>query len=85
MADVFADPHVLAREMLVELPHATIGSVKLPGVPMKFSETPAVARTAPPVLGQDTRAVLRELCSLSDAEIADLEFATVIQSWTPRS
>jgi len=83
MAEVFSDPHVLARNMLVEFDHAILGQIKLPGVPIKFSETPAAARTAPPVLGQHTHAVLQELCNLDDAHIADLSSRGVIQSWHP--
>jgi crotonobetainyl-CoA:carnitine CoA-transferase CaiB-like acyl-CoA transferase len=81
MAEVFSDPHVLSRDMLVELPHATLGEIKLPGVPLKFSATPAAARTAPPVLGQHTREVLRERCGLSDAELNELAEAGVVQVW----
>jgi crotonobetainyl-CoA:carnitine CoA-transferase CaiB-like acyl-CoA transferase len=81
MAEVFSDPHVLARDMLVEVEHATLGPIKLPGVPMKFSLTPAKARTAPPVLGEHTRAVLRDLCQLEDAEIDALSAEGVVQVW----
>lgn len=81
MAEVFSDPHVLARDMLVELDHATLGPIQLPGVPIKFSETPATARTAPPVLGQHTAAVLTELCGLDPTRITDLAERGVIQTW----
>ncbi|MCO5178057.1 MAG: CoA transferase [Thermomicrobiales bacterium] len=81
MAEVFADPHVRARQMLVEVEHATLGTIQLPGVPMKFSTTDAAVRTAPPVLGQHTREVLRERCDLDDAAIEALAAAGVIQVW----
>jgi crotonobetainyl-CoA:carnitine CoA-transferase CaiB-like acyl-CoA transferase len=81
MAEVFADPHVLARNMLVEMEHKTLGTIKLPGVPMTFSETPAEARTAPPVLGQHTREVLRELCGLDEVAVSRLANAGVIEAW----
>jgi len=84
MAEVFADPHVLARQMLVEVEHATLGSIQLPGVPMKFSATDAAVRSAPPVLGQHTREVLRERCNMDDAAIDALAAAGVVQVWDPQ-
>ena len=84
MAEVFADPHVLARQMLVEVEHATLGSIQLPGVPMKFSATDAAVRTAPPVLGQHTREVLRERCNMDDAAIDALAAAGVVELWDPQ-
>lgn len=59
--EVFADPQTAAREMLVEVAHATLGPVKVTGVPVKLSATPGSVRTAPPTLGQHTAAVLAEL------------------------
>jgi len=84
MAEVFADPHVLARQMLVEVEHATLGSIQLPGVPMKFSATDAAVRSAPPVLGQHTREVLRERCNMDDAAIDELAAAGVVELWDPQ-
>jgi len=84
MAEVFADPHVLARQMLVEVEHATLGSIQLPGVPMKFSATDAAVRSAPPVLGQHTREVLRERCNMDDAAIDELAAAGVVEVWDPQ-
>ena len=85
MAEVFADPHVLARDMLVELPHPTLGSVRLPGVPLKFSATPAAARSAPPLRGQHTRSVLREQLGLNDADIDALLADGVVEEWNDPS
>jgi formyl-CoA transferase/CoA:oxalate CoA-transferase len=59
--EVFADPQTAAREMLVEVAHATLGPVKVTGVPVKLSDTPGSVRTAPPTLGQHTAVVLGEL------------------------
>jgi crotonobetainyl-CoA:carnitine CoA-transferase CaiB-like acyl-CoA transferase len=81
MAEVFSDPHVLARDMLVELEHATLGPIKLPGVPMKLHATPAIARTAPPVLGQHTREVLTGLCGVTDSDVDALAAQRVVQVW----
>ena len=60
LADVFADPHVQAREMTVQLPHPLAGEVKLVASPMKFSATPVQYRRPPPLLGEHTAEVLGE-------------------------
>ena len=59
--EVFADPQVLHREMLVKMPHPTAGEVKLVGSPIKLSETPVSYKMAPPLLGQHTEEILKEL------------------------
>jgi glutaryl-CoA transferase len=71
-AALFAEPQTLAREMRVELPHPTLGSVLLVGSPLKLSATPATARTAPPLLGEHTDEVLREVLLLGAEQIRGL-------------
>lgn len=63
---VFADQHVLAREMLVEVDHPKCGKIKVTGSPVKFSETPAEVVTAPPSLGQHNEEILLGLGYSSD-------------------
>jgi formyl-CoA transferase/CoA:oxalate CoA-transferase len=58
---IFSDPQVLARNMLVEVDHPKCGKVKVTGSPIKFSETPAEVVTAPPSLGQHNEEILHEL------------------------
>jgi crotonobetainyl-CoA:carnitine CoA-transferase CaiB-like acyl-CoA transferase len=77
LADVFADPQVLHRGLKVEMPHAAGGSAPQVANPIRFSATPIDYRRAPPLLGQDTEAVLRELGHSAD-EIAALRTAGVI-------
>ena len=77
LADVFADPQVLARDMTVEMPHPLSGSVRLVASPMKFSATPVQYRRPPPLLGQHTEQILGEF-GLGDAEIAALRSARAI-------
>jgi crotonobetainyl-CoA:carnitine CoA-transferase CaiB-like acyl-CoA transferase len=60
MAEVFADPQVTARDMVVELEHPLAGTTRNIGIPIKLSETPGSVRTAAPTLGQHTDAVLAE-------------------------
>jgi crotonobetainyl-CoA:carnitine CoA-transferase CaiB-like acyl-CoA transferase len=59
--EVLADPQLAARDMIQHVRHATAGSIPLLGFPIKLSATPGAIRRAPPTLGQDTVAVLREL------------------------
>ena len=75
---VYDDPQVLAREMLVEMPHPTAESVKLTGSPFKFSRTPVEMDAHPPLLGQHTDEVLREYLDYSTEEIESLRVSGVI-------
>ena len=77
LADVFADPQVLARDMTVEMPHPLSGSVRLVASPMKFSATPVQYRRPPPLLGEHTEQILGEF-GLTDAEIVALRTAQAI-------
>ena len=79
---VFADPQVLARDMVWTVPHPTVGEVRLTGSPLKLSETPVAYRTHPPLLGEHTDEVLRERLGLTDEEIARLRNSGVIGART---
>ncbi|HXG86820.1 MAG TPA: CoA transferase [Vicinamibacterales bacterium] len=59
--EVLADPQLAARGMVAEVDHPTAGRAKVIASPVKLSDTPASVRTAPPILGQHTAAVLAEL------------------------
>lgn len=59
--EVFDNPQVAARAMRVDLPHPTAGTVKLVGSPMKMSRTPAVHELPPPLLGQHSEEILRDV------------------------
>lgn len=69
--EVLADPQLLARRMIEVVEHVAAGPLKVLGVPMMLSDTPGSVRTAPPVLGQHTESVFREL-GLSDETIGRL-------------
>lgn len=58
---VFAEPQVEAREMLIEMEHPVIGRLPLVGSPLKFSKTPVEYKLPPPRLGEHTDEVLKEL------------------------
>ena len=78
LAQALAAPHAIAREMVTTVEHPTAGTVKMLGIPFRFSDTPASIRRAPPLLGQHTEAVLREELGFSDARIAELRAEKVI-------
>ncbi len=67
--ETFADPHIRAREMVVEIEHPTLGRMRTLGAPVKMSETPSVVDRRGPLLGEHTREVLREI-GYSDEELA---------------
>jgi crotonobetainyl-CoA:carnitine CoA-transferase CaiB-like acyl-CoA transferase len=60
MLEALSDPQTLAREMVVEVEHSTLGPVKTIGLPVKFSETPGKVRIGAPVYGEHTSEVLAE-------------------------
>ncbi|HEX3646652.1 MAG TPA: CoA transferase [Vicinamibacterales bacterium] len=76
--ELFADPQLAAREMIATVEHATIGSLKALGVPVKLSETPGAVRMPPPTLGQHTDTVLRHDLGFSADAIAALRRQQVI-------
>jgi crotonobetainyl-CoA:carnitine CoA-transferase CaiB-like acyl-CoA transferase len=76
-AEALADPHTLARDMVVDLDHPGAGPIKALGVPVKLSDTPGGVERAAPLLGQDNATVLAEL-GYSEAEQHMLKTAGVI-------
>jgi formyl-CoA transferase len=75
---VFSAPQVLQREMVVEVDHPKAGTVRMAGIPVKFSTTPATVRLPPPLLGQHTEEVLASWLGVNDQEIADLKTRKII-------
>ena len=75
---VFKAPQVLHREMLVQVEHPTAGTVRMAGIPVKFSLTPASVRLPPPLLGQHNEEVLESWLGIDDKEISELKRKTVI-------
>lgn len=70
---VVTDPHVLSREMFVEVDHPIAGKMKLTGNHLKFSETPAIIKTPAPLLGEHLDEVLKDILKLDDSTILKLK------------
>ena len=75
---VFQAPQVLQRDMLIEVDHPTAGKVRMAGIPVKFSVTPASVRMPPPLLGEHNDAILRTWLGMSAASIDELKREKVI-------
>ena len=61
LAQVFADPGLVERGMVVAVTHPTIGEIRLPGIPARLSATPGSIRRPPPLLGEHAAEILAEL------------------------
>ena len=71
LSDVFTDPQVLERNMLLEVAHPTLGTIKQAGIPIKYSRTEGEIRLPPPLLGEHTRELLTEM-GYTEAQLKDL-------------
>ncbi|GIX48929.1 MAG: CoA transferase [Candidatus Tectimicrobiota bacterium] len=78
IADIFADPHYRAREMIIEAPEPHVGALPQPGVVPKLSRTPGRVTHAGPPLGAHTEEILGGLLGLTAAELAALRQEGVI-------
>ena len=78
LQQVFADPQVQARGLRLDLPNALGSTTPQVASPLRLSETPVAYHSAPPLLGQHTDALLRNLLGMSDAQVAQLREAGVI-------
>jgi crotonobetainyl-CoA:carnitine CoA-transferase CaiB-like acyl-CoA transferase len=76
--EVFADPQVQARQMLVHLPHPARAAMPMLANPIRLSDTPVQYRLRPPDLGQHTDEVLAELPGYDAARRRALREAGVI-------
>jgi crotonobetainyl-CoA:carnitine CoA-transferase CaiB-like acyl-CoA transferase len=72
VAQALQDPHTQARAMVETVVHPTAGPVKMLGIPLKFSDTPASIRAASPTLGQHSEEILQNILGFDAARIASL-------------
>ncbi len=69
--EVLADPHLKARQMIVDVDYPTRGTYQTVGCPVKLSDSP-VQVSRPPLLGEHTEGLLSELCGVGPAEVKRL-------------
>jgi crotonobetainyl-CoA:carnitine CoA-transferase CaiB-like acyl-CoA transferase len=75
--EVFNDPQVLHRQMVLEIDHPTLGKIKHPGIAIKLSETPGKVRSLAPIFGEHTEAILRDL-GYNKSQIHKLRQSSII-------
>ena len=69
--DIYSDPQLLARDMIVTLEHPDRGPFMVPGCPVKMSDSPVELEIGPS-LGMQTEEVLKELLHMTDGDLAEL-------------
>lgn len=69
---------MLARDMVKEIEHPTCGPMKLINTPVKYSYSEPSIRTPPPLLGQHTDEILRDIVRMGESEIKDLKANGVV-------
>jgi crotonobetainyl-CoA:carnitine CoA-transferase CaiB-like acyl-CoA transferase len=77
--EAVADPHVQHRGLVVEVDHPTLGKVRLLRSPFRLSDTPAMPRSRPPLYGEHTSDILRDVIGASDEEIEGLRAEGVVE------
>ncbi len=78
LKDAFNDSQLAANEMITSVKHPTIGSLKLLGIPFKFSESKCSIHLPPPMMGEHTDAVLSELLGKDKVQLDSLRKEGVI-------
>lgn len=69
---VVKNPQIIARNMIVGTEHPVAGTIKMPGIPIKLSDTPGAVEKPAPLLGQHTEEILQEILGLNKQEIDNL-------------
>lgn len=77
VGEVLESENTKAREMMVEVEDPARGKMKLLGIPVKLSNTPGDIRLTPPLLGQHTEEVLKEL-GYSEEEVKELKSKGIV-------
>jgi CoA:oxalate CoA-transferase len=76
--EIVKDPHLIARDMFVDVEHPNAGKVKVPNFPVKLSETPGEIVSAAPLLGQHNREILMGVLGYTEEKVSELERAGII-------
>ncbi|WP_190816278.1 CaiB/BaiF CoA transferase family protein [Saccharopolyspora pogona] len=78
VAEVAKSPQIAARDMIVESEHPELGTIRMPGNPIKMEKTPPTIRKAPPRVGEDNEHVYRAILGMSDEDLIRLHQAGAI-------
>ncbi|MEW6423748.1 MAG: CaiB/BaiF CoA-transferase family protein [Bacillota bacterium] len=78
LKEVFEDPHLKTREMVMETEHPTAGLIKMLGFPYKFSQTKVLLKNRPPLLGEHNKEILTRLLNYSPEEVKALKTNGII-------
>jgi CoA:oxalate CoA-transferase len=76
--DIFDDPHVADRKLMIDVPDPILGSVKLVGPVAKMSENPEPITNPAPLLGEHNEQILTEMLGYTAAEVSELKQQEVI-------
>jgi formyl-CoA transferase len=77
-ADIFADPHMQARQAIIEVPDAELGTLAMQAVVPRFSATPGEVRCTGPRIGEHNAEILSGELGLTEAQIAELRALGVV-------
>ncbi|XP_073921460.1 succinyl-CoA:glutarate CoA-transferase isoform X2 [Castor canadensis] len=78
MKDVFAEPQVLHNGLVMEMKHPTVGNISVPGPAVRYSKFKMSEARPPPLLGQHTTHILKEILRYDDRVIRELLSAGVV-------
>ena len=71
-SEAVKDPHILSRDMFVEVEHPKMGKIKVMNFPVKLSETPGQVVSPAPLLGQHNKEILMNYLGYTEEEVAQL-------------
>ncbi|KAF9124413.1 hypothetical protein BGW39_008219 [Mortierella sp. 14UC] len=78
IAQTFEHPQVIARDMIQEIEHPTAGRIKMTGPAVKYSETKPSIRIPPPLLGEHTEEVLKDILGYDEDRVRELREKRVV-------
>lgn len=78
--EVANDPHLIEREMIREVSHAVEGNIKVPGSPIRLSDSPLEKVLPAPIIGEHTEEVLKDLLGYSDEQLKIFNHEGIIRS-----